>query len=257
VKTSLFCNSTPIPANDVLGKEARGAMSQSRDLGCVPILVVGWISLLVFYFIAGPEQRPPEPPELTQQREREAQERKLDAEQRQLDAQRRKEVTKATRDEWRAAVGKAGELCNAFTEDRSVWLWLDYSAWSEMDDVDIRAANREPGGVAGLQRLVDAGKVKAYPVGTRVRMTEPAGPNSWKIMVLDGTGGEGWVRDSQIGAPSPVPVVYVALKWLARACVIALVWAMCLGLIGLLSVMVRAIKRHVRSVKPKPDRWEL
>jgi hypothetical protein len=201
----------------------------------MPLLLVGFFSLAVFVFIVRPEPPPANPTVL-----------------------RPEDFEESKPEGSRNAVGDTRELRYTSYDGQSVWLCLDESVWLAMDDGVFNARYDMPGGVVVVRQLKDAGTIKAYPIGTRVRLTASAGPKSWKVTVLDGTNGEGWARDFQLGAPSLGKDVYIALEWTAaRAYVIAAACAIAILLPLGITVMVGAIRRHRRSIKPKPDRGEL
>ncbi|MGP0065930.1 MAG: hypothetical protein ACLQGP_20315 [Isosphaeraceae bacterium] len=90
---------------------------------------------------------------------------------------------------WSASIGETGKLGYANGSDGAVWLALEESAWNDMLD----AQNAQS--LGALARLARAGKVKAYPVGTKVRVIH-SGIVSRKVIVLDGedSGDMGWVQ---------------------------------------------------------------
>jgi hypothetical protein len=212
-------------------------VSRTGDIGCMPFLIMGCLGLLLFVFIVGSE---PRPGDVVIHRPEDYEEVK------------RKPV------ESRNAVANTRELRNLIYNGESVWLCLDQSVWGEMDEAVDRTLLSKSAGAVTLREFKDAGKIKAYPVGTMVRLTASAGPNSWRVTVLDGTNGEAWVRDFQLAEPSFALYARLARQWTAaRAYVIALTCAIAILLPLGITVVVRTIRRRHLSVKPTPGRWEL
>jgi hypothetical protein len=89
----------------------------------------------------------------------------------------------------RVGVGELGKLGYPGGGGHSVWVALDESAWNDMID----ALNAQS--LGALSRLAEKGKVKAYAVGTNVRVVR-SGFASRKIIVTDGddAGDMGWVQ---------------------------------------------------------------
>lgn len=93
----------------------------------------------------------------------------------------------------RPGIGDTACLGYAGGGGHAVWICLQESAWNDMLDA------QNAGSLGAMARLAQAGKVKAYPVGTRVKV---AGSSlfSRKVIVLDGddAGDMGWVQTEQV-----------------------------------------------------------
>ena len=75
-----------------------------------------------------------------------------------------------------------------------------------MIEAENTAAQGGEGSGAALYRLIEAGKVKVLPVGTRVRVVKGS-MFSRKVLVLDGEeqGTEGWIQVEEVLPPASSP----------------------------------------------------
>jgi hypothetical protein len=83
-----------------------------------------------------------------------------------------------------------------------VWLALDENSWDAMLDAQNEGAKEGPGAGSALFRLAQAGKVRIYPIGTRVRVLK-SGFGSRLVEVLEGPdrGDRGWVQSELVSRP--------------------------------------------------------
>ena len=146
-----------------------------------------------------------------------------------------------------------------------MWLCLDYSAAPDLNQACFDAFNKKQRAYVAFQRLEDAGKIKAYPVGTRVLVTGWLNGGWRKVKVLEGKGQEGWVHEFEILPPSSVPTAYFPSGWTTAFSWLILLGPAIFALIilflfiynGGIAAIVGATKRHSPSVKPKSDYWDL
>ncbi len=78
-----------------------------------------------------------------------------------------------------------------------VWICLVESAWDEMVDAQIEGGKAGPVDGAGITRLAEAGKVRAYAAGTTVKILETNKiSRKAKVEVTDGrhAGDTGWLQ---------------------------------------------------------------
>ena len=78
-----------------------------------------------------------------------------------------------------------------------VWMCLDESAWDEMVGAQIEGGKAGPVADAGITDLAEAGKVRAYAVGTTVKILETDTiSRKAKVEVREGrhAGDTGWVQ---------------------------------------------------------------
>jgi hypothetical protein len=107
----------------------------------------------------------------------------------------------ATSNSFGPGVGEEGQL-KGLGLVNGVWLALDENSWDALLDAQNQAGQGGPGAGAALFRLAEAGKVKIYPIGTRVRVVK-SGLASRLVEVLDGPdrGDRGWVQFELVSRP--------------------------------------------------------
>jgi hypothetical protein len=98
-------------------------------------------------------------------------------------------------------VGEEGQL-KGLGQKNGVWLALDQDSWDDMLDAQNKAAQGGPGAGAAIHRLAESGKIRIFPIGTRVRVVK-SGFASRRVEILEGEdrGKRGWVQIELVSPP--------------------------------------------------------
>jgi hypothetical protein len=99
-------------------------------------------------------------------------------------------------------VGQTARLGHRGGGDQSVWLCLDEVFWNEMIAAQNPGAERAKAPRATLHRLAAAGKVKRYPIGTKVKVLSSSAV-SHQVKVIEGKdeGDIGWIQFEHVMPP--------------------------------------------------------
>ena len=156
-------------------------MSQKQGGWCGPFILFGVIGFAAFVFIVGPATSPQRVAPELKDVEQEIAERNVPSQQSHIE------------------VGQIGKLRSPVGGDH-VWLCLEDADWTDMVRALDQFESGKQGSRAALERLAEAGKIKAYPVGTRV-MVKRSRPDSLEVKVLEDKGDVGLIFPSQVGEP--------------------------------------------------------
>jgi hypothetical protein len=98
-------------------------------------------------------------------------------------------------------VGEEGQLRGLGLKN-GVWLALDEDSWNDMLDAQNKAAQGGPGAGSALYRLAESGKIRIFPIGTRVSVVK-TGFASRQVEILEGEdrGKRGWVQLELVSPP--------------------------------------------------------
>ena len=156
-------------------------MSQQQGGWCGPFILFGIIALAAVVFIVGPATPPQDVARELKDVEQEIAQRHVPPRQ------------------GHNEVGQIGTLRFPIGDDR-VWLCLDDANWTDMVRALDQVVLGKQGAGAALERLAEAGKIKAYPVGTTV-IVKRSGGDTLKVKVLDERGDVGLIFVAQFSEP--------------------------------------------------------